>query len=505
MKTKVIFILILQSILGYAAIAQFKVIGYLATWSNNYPTNVNSLQLSKLTHINIAFANPTTTAGTPVPADGTNADVTTVVNAAHAQGVKVFMSMGGAGAPGTIYKNSLKAANVNTFITNIVNYAVTYNLDGIDVDIEGDVLDGTTVTAAQYQTFVTGLATALHAQGKQMSAALAQWFGNYVTNTAAAQFDWINMMSYDSAIPGSGDPVGQHSPYSQVTDDYSYWNTTKGVPSTKLVVGIPFYGYGWGTRAVSGNDEIAYCDIVTANAGAENTDQVGTNPNVIYYNGIPTIKQKTTYALANASGVMIWQITEDCNNSKSLLSAINSTIHPLPVTLIEFEVASQNQENYLSWSTSSEEKNDYINVERSSDGIHYDVIGSLKGYNTTNTIENYSFLDQHPSEGTNYYRLAQYDFDGTVKYSKVIVLNKNEHLDYTIYPNPFEYETLIRTDLSATARVIQVTTIQGSLLLNYSLAAGTNQLLIGEALEPGIYFVKIQDNNASFVQKIIKR
>jgi chitinase len=323
MKPKVIFILILQSVLGYSVIAQFKVIGYLPTWVN-YPSSINNVQLSKLTHVNIAFSNPDAT-GTLIPADGTNADVTTVVNAAHAKNVKVFMSMGGAGAPGATYSNLLSsAANRNSFITKIVNYAVTYNLDGIDVDIEGDVLDGTQVTAARYQSFVTALGTALHAQNKLMSAALAQWFGNYVTNTAAAQFDWINMMSYDAAIPGSGDAVGQHAPYSMVLSDYQYWNTTKGVSSTHLVVGVPFYGYGWGTRSDPSNNEIPYCTIVSANPGAENTDSVGTNPNVIYYNGIPTIKQKTNYALQNASGVMIWELTEDCNDSNLCYQLLTS-------------------------------------------------------------------------------------------------------------------------------------------------------------------------------------
>jgi hypothetical protein len=190
-----------------------------------------------------------------------------------------------------------------------------------------------------------------------------------------------------------------------------------------------------------------------------------------------------------------------------LLSAIDITIHPLPVTLIEFEAATQNQENYLTWSTSSEEKNDHINVERSLDGIHYDVIGTLKGNPSgSNTIEYYSFLDQHPLQGTNFYRLAQYDLDGTVKYSKVIVLNKSDNNDYNIYPNPFDYETLLKTNLSSVSnKTVQVTNIQGNIILSYSLTLGTNQLIIGDVLEPGIYFVKIQDESSSFVQKIIKR
>ena len=44
---------------------------------------------------------------------------------------------------------------------------------------------------------------------------------------------------------------------------------------------------------------------------------------IIYYNGIPTIKQKVALAHAKASGIMIWQIQGDASGSKSLLKAIN--------------------------------------------------------------------------------------------------------------------------------------------------------------------------------------
>lgn len=324
-----LFLLVFQS----TGFAQFKVIGYLPNWMNPVNT-INNVDLSKLTQINLAFANPNSS-GVLIPSDGvTNANVTTVVNACHAKGVKIFMSIGGAGAPATRYHNLLSnTTNMNNFVANIVSYATTYNLDGIDVDIEGDVLNGSYVTAAQYEAFVLTLDTALHAQKKEMSAALADWFGDYVTTKAATTFDWISIMSYDAAIPPS-DPVGQHAPYSMVVDNYQYWNGTKGVPANQIVIGLPAYGYGWGTYATAGNNEIAYCDIVTTYPGAENNDQVGSGNNVIYYNGIPTIVKKTDFALQNASGVMIWEIAEDCptSNSASLLLAISKTVDSSVVT-----------------------------------------------------------------------------------------------------------------------------------------------------------------------------
>lgn len=301
--------------------AQFKVVGYLPTWSAIYPTGMTAAHLDELTHLNIAFANPDAN-GTLIPADGTNADVHAAVLDGHAHNLKVLLSIGGGGADGTNY-HQLITTDVTAFADSIVSYTLQQGLDGIDVDIEGDILDGTILTASQYETFVTELGNALHAQNKLMTCALGTWFGNLVTNTAASRFDWINVMSYDATGPWDPGNPGQHSPFSMAVSDFQYWNTTKAVPAGKLTVGVPFYGYGFGTYA---NQGIAFCDIVNTYPGSASNDQVGSGGDAIYYNGIPTIQQKTTYALEHAGGIMIWELSQDCAGEPSLLSVIDSVV-----------------------------------------------------------------------------------------------------------------------------------------------------------------------------------
>lgn len=302
--------------------SQFKVVGYLPVWSPMYPSGIATIQLDKLTHLNIAFANPNAS-GTLVPSFGTAQDLQTAVQTGHAHNLKVLLSLGGGGADGTNYHN-LISTDIPAFVDSIVTYAVANNLDGIDVDIEGDILDGTQLTALQYESFVTQLGSALHSQNKLMTCALGTWFGNYVTSAAASQFDFINVMSYDATGPWDPQNPGQHAPFSMYVSDFQYWNTTKNVPQNQLTMGVPFYGYGFGTYA---NQGISFCDIVTTYPGSENADQIGNGGDAIYYNGIPTIQQKTTYALQQAGGIMIWELTEDCFGNPSLLSVIDSVIN----------------------------------------------------------------------------------------------------------------------------------------------------------------------------------
>lgn len=290
------------------------VVGYIPTY-RNFPGIVNQVDLSVLTHLDIAFVNPDWNGNISMP-NGT----ATVVNTAHAQNVKVLASICGGGGDGNTYRNILSSDNLtNTFVANLVQMTLTNNLDGIDVDIEGDVLNGTYVNAAQYESFILKLQVALHAQGKLMTSALAGWFINNVTNAAAQAFDFIGLMSYD-AYGGWTEP-GQHSPYSMAVSDFNAW-VNKGVDPNKLLVGLPFYGYGWG----SNQRAWTFNEITTAFPGSENNDQVGSGANVIYYNGIPTIKQKCDFALANAGGVMIWELTQDATGNNSLLKAVGEVM-----------------------------------------------------------------------------------------------------------------------------------------------------------------------------------
>jgi chitinase len=295
------------------SVAQKKVIAYIPNWVDLNAFS-SSVQYSKLTHINIAFENP--------DANGYlsfNSGSNTIINAAHAQNVKVFVSLGGGsvsegGAIRDNYFNLIKVANRTAFIQKIYDYVVAHNFDGVDMDLEGPAIN------SDYGGFVIALAAKLHANGKLISAALSEGYGgaNVPASTFAA-FDWINIMAYDATGPWQPGNPGQHSPYSMAVNQFNYW-TGRGLPASKAIIGLPFYGYGFGASA---NQGISYANIVAQYPGAENLDQVG---NTIYYNGIPTIKAKTTFAIQNAGGVMIWELSQDATGAKSLLTAVNQVI-----------------------------------------------------------------------------------------------------------------------------------------------------------------------------------
>ena len=135
--------------------ATYKIVTYLPTWKGGYPNSVNNFDVRKVTHICIAFANPDA-AGNLIVTDNGQAGVATIVNAAHAKGTKVMISIGGWNCPVSTYSDLLRTKKA-AFVATILKYVADNKLDGVDVDLEGNVVDGSNVTAAEYQGFVVAL------------------------------------------------------------------------------------------------------------------------------------------------------------------------------------------------------------------------------------------------------------------------------------------------------------------------------------------------------------
>jgi chitinase len=288
---------------------KLRVLGYLPG-HNNWVADMNNIDLTKITDLNLAFINPDAAGNFPA-----NDAYRQVIQKAHSQKVRVFLSIGGGGPPahleGLLEKN--KRANL---ISGLVTVAGNYDFDGVDVDLENSLIN------SNYASFVSELSAALKQKNKLMTAALASWNSNLINDSTLRLYDFINVMSYDKTGPWNLSNPGPHSPFSMAQDDFNYFNQTRKIAAEKLFIGLPFYGYGFGNGAP---ESLAYKDIITTYPGSENADSLTVaGGGKIYYNGIATIQQKVSFAINNkAGGVMIWQLLGDSKDSRSLLKAIN--------------------------------------------------------------------------------------------------------------------------------------------------------------------------------------
>jgi chitinase len=532
MSVKWILILVL-CIFNFAA-AQKKVIAYVPNWIDLNSFS-GTIQYSKLTHINIAFENPDAS-GYLTFNSGNNA----IINTAHAQNVKVFVSLGGGaisegGAIRDNYFNLITPANRTAFVQKIYDYVVAHNFDGVDVDLEGPAING------DYGGFVIALANKLHANGKLITAALSEGYGGAnVPSSTFAAYDWINIMAYDATGPWAPGNPGQHSPYSMAVNQFNYW-TGRGLPASKAIIGLPFYGYGFGASA---NQGISFANIVNQYPGAEIQDQVG---NTIYYNGIPTIKQKTTFAIQNAGGVMIWELSQDATGSKSLLSAINQVItgsQPPTGSVIQAE-------NYSAMNgVQTEATTDtggglnvgycdtgdwmaYYNINFPTSGtytIEYRVASAVSGARLSSDLNagtiqlgnvdvpntggwqnwqtvsqtvnvnagtyNFGIYIQNTGVNLNWFRITK---SGAALAAKSAAADKIESL--SIYPNPTESQLFFSAEVSGGN--VNIIDTQGGAVVSSQTA--TNNSIDVSTLKSGIYLISVEKNGIKTVRRFIKK
>jgi chitinase len=309
------------SILFLSAIAQprntkFKIVGYYSIRAA-LTADLNTVPFDKLTHVNLYFLNPDTLGNFNTDLTG----LTPFIKAAHAKNVKVLASIAGGGRH-AYYAKLLMDDKRPKFISDLTDIALRLGLDGIDVDIEGRDIDD------NYEKFATELSATMKAHNLLTTAAIAIFYKDQLTEAALAQYDFVNLMSYDHTSPGRPDRPGQHSPYDKAVSDLDYFYTVKHIPKEKIVLGVGFYGYGFGPDLTTPGMSMTYGQLITQNPGAEISDQWNLPGNkIIYYNGIPTIKQKTALAKKEASGIMIWQLLGDAQGDRSLLNAVYDEAH----------------------------------------------------------------------------------------------------------------------------------------------------------------------------------
>ena len=328
-----------------AQTSSFKIIGYVPNW-----IDVNSLvknfDFKQVTHLNYAFQNPDA-AGNLV---GSNTGLTALVSKAHANNVKVLISIGGgAAADGLIktYFHNLVSTSDNraSFIHKIVLYLKAFKLDGLDVDEEGPAIN------SNYGAFIKQLSDSLKPKGYLLTTAVG-WGSENIKNSTLLLFDFVTLMAYDYTYDFDQTRPGQHSPYwyaQKMIKDF----TVRGVKKENLCLGMPFYGYGFYKSPGS----YGYKTIMDKFPNAWQTDKVG---DTIYYNGMTTIWKKTKLALTQTSGVMIWELSGDVTGERSLLRVIKSTVDSTAI-LAANNVTKMNEMNIY-----PNPANEYLILENSS-------------------------------------------------------------------------------------------------------------------------------------------
>lgn len=172
----------------------------------------------------------------------------------------------------------------------------------------------------------------------------------------------------------------------------------------------------------------------------------------------------------------------------------------LPVNLLYFRGAAQAGKIKLDWATSSEVNHRYFTVQRSNDNNRFSNVAII---NTKGGMDGraYSFTDDAPLQGKNYYRLQQTDRDGTVTLSAVIAVAIQPSAGILVYPNPVHQ--LLHVDNIVPGAVLSIVNASGTVLKTATVNSVRYDADVQE-LSPGLYFIQLRNGNVVTTHRFIR-
>jgi len=214
--------------------------------------------------------------------------------------------------------------------------------------------------------------------------------------------------------------------------------------------------------------------------------------------GIPATTAQLNYpfAILFDSPKCNMYIADYYNNRIRLVTGGFIGCTALPLDLLSFTGKNKDSYNLLQWKTANGNENDYFEIERSNYSRNFITIGVVN----FEPVYSYSFIDKHPGNGTNYYRLKQTGVDNSVTYSEIITVT-NRHagnLSIEIYPNPGGGKTRLRS--SGIIDNLRISNLAGQTI--YTNKPGQKDISL-EFDHAGVYFIQIISADKMVVRKII--
>jgi hypothetical protein len=202
---------------------------------------------------------------------------------------------------------------------------------------------------------------------------------------------------------------------------------------------------------------------------------------------------------------------------RTLFTTMNDTVivySELPVGLLNFKAFLIDPKSAkLQWETTNEINSSCFNIERSTDGTNFINIGKVNAAGNSNTILDYSYLDNtlaplNSQFTTVYYRLQEVDKDGTAAYSNIQTVQlKANAISLSIAPDPVkDVLNMYVTNASGNA-IISIYDVWGRKMIeqNKIIDAGSSFSFNTSALSSGTYFIQIIINGEDIRQKFVKQ
>jgi len=182
----------------------------------------------------------------------------------------------------------------------------------------------------------------------------------------------------------------------------------------------------------------------------------------------------------------------------------------LPIELTSFNVQLKNAAVFITWSTATETDNDYFSIDKSKDGIHFELLQNVPGAGNSNQPLNYQVIDDNPDKGITYYRLSQTDYNGKEETFPMVAINYqpayNDQL--VVFPNPASGSfSLSIPGIDKESVMITIQDTPGKICYKNIVNLDDSKVfaidLKNNKIPGGIYYITAETNNLKLTKKLI--
>jgi hypothetical protein len=285
---------------------------------------------------------------------------------------------------------------------------------------------------------------------------------------------------------------------------------TNNTGSTITSLNIAFTGEQWRLGTAARTDQInfqysldatslttgTYTNFSQLNFLTPNTQTVGAKDGNAVANRTALSASITGLNIANGSTFWLRWSDEDATTADDGLAIDDFSITPqtgvLAITGLNFKATKDRGMSQLKWTTEQELNNSHFVIQRSGDGTSWGNIAQLAAVGNSNTTTQYSFDDDNPLKGSNFYRLQIVGADNKITYSDIRRLQFADKDLYSVFPNPAKELIRIRSGSVGIETDMQILDASGRIMINSQFITGPVPKEINvERLSPGLFYIRL--------------
>jgi uncharacterized repeat protein (TIGR01451 family) len=182
---------------------------------------------------------------------------------------------------------------------------------------------------------------------------------------------------------------------------------------------------------------------------------------------------------------------------------------PLPVILKSFVAEKKTDYVLLKFVTAAEPGFKNFIIEKSTDGTNFSTIGTIASMGDPARGGSYTFNDNSPGQGINFYRLKMLDVDGRFTYSWIVIAQFSDKYqqEVKVFPNPANDNIYINFSNTTAAETFTCLLLDAAGKTVWAAGINTatrNTFSINiSTLAEGVYFVSVKSETADYQQKVV--